>query len=260
MSTYLIGDVQGCYQQLIQLLEKINFDENNDHLGFAGDLVNRGPDSLKTLRFVKNQKNAFMVLGNHDLHLLTEAHGLIDLHTPFYDEIYAAPDKDDLLNWLRQQPLAYYDHDLNFAMTHAGIPPQWSIDDAVNYSNEVSHVLASDSYLDFLAVMFGDQPDHWCDDLAGVDRLRYIINALTRMRFCTQQGQLDLVNSTTELTTAEYRPWFEWRNDSIDLVFGHWAALRGKCDKPNIFAIDTGCVWGGQLTALRIEDKQLFHV
>jgi bis(5'-nucleosyl)-tetraphosphatase (symmetrical) len=261
MSTYLIGDVQGCFTELKQLLDHINFDPCVDQLKFAGDIVNRGPQSLETLRFIKNLK-AMTVLGNHDLYLLIAGYGLLPLHQEStLQAVLAAPDKFELLEWLRQQPLFYCDADLNYCLVHAGIPPHWKISQALIYAGEAEKVLRGENFLDFLGNMYGNTPSQWQDSLCGMDRLRYIINALTRMRFCTEAGELDFENQLSESTHEAYKPWYEWRkNDDMRVVFGHWASLQGKTNKSGYYALDTGCVWKCSLTALRIEDGKLFSV
>lgn len=260
MSTYIIGDIQGCLQPLKRLLDVIHYDPSCDRIGFAGDLVNRGPESLATLRFIKSLDNPIIVLGNHDLHLLALGYGLIERDPDHcLQEIVNAPDSVELLDWLRQQPLLFQDP--NFYVVHAGIPPQWSLEHAWQLSQEVSNALRGPDFKTFLAHMHGDEPQQWQEQLEGFDRLRYIVNALTRMRFCTSGGQLDLSNKTALNEKVDFQPWFHWRcNDPQPIIFGHWAALKGRCQQSNIHAIDTGCVWGGPLTAIRIEDRKLFQV
>lgn len=263
MSTYIIGDVQGCYFALQRLLETINFNPEIDNLQFIGDLVNRGSESLATLRFIKNLKNKTVILGNHDLHLLTVGYGLISMNsTDTFDDIIHAKDKIALLDWLRHYPLIHFDKNKNYLLVHAGIPPQWNIDDAIHYAKEVNDILKGPKYLEFLKVMHGNNPDTWNKTLKGYDRLRYIVNAFTRLRFCEENGRLDFSNKTEQSANKNLKPWFEWRktHEKPDIIFGHWASLKGKCKKSHYYAIDTGCVWGGSLTALRIEDKQLFSV
>jgi len=282
VATYAIGDVQGCYNELQDLLQHITFDRDRDTLWFAGDLVNRGPNSLEVLRFVKNLPNPVIVLGNHDLHLLSIANG-----HPFKDhalfDVLHAPDRDELIDWLRCQPLMHYDKKLGFAMVHAGIPPQWSLKQAIRYAAEVEAVLQSDQYPEFLEHLYGNKPTRWSNSLKGWSRLRFITNALTRMRFCDASGKLDLTSKGKVGTQPTgYLPWFQVpgrASEDINIIFGHWAALEGRVDipaetipaeksgktgktgdAPRLFALDTGCVYGAYLTALRLEDKQLFQV
>jgi len=262
MATYLIGDVQGCLDELQHLLDKIQYEPKHDCLGFVGDLVNRGPKSLATLRFIKSLNNTEIVLGNHDLHCIALCYGVIerDNHHDL-QSIAHASDCDELMHWLRQQPLMRINAQQHYALVHAGVAPQWSLEQALEHADEVQQWLAGDDYMSLLQNMYGDQPDEWHDTLSGWARLRYIINAFTRMRFCSQSGKLDLSNKTNQSSDPTvFKPWFEWQTPSIDVVFGHWAALEGKCNQPGYFAIDTGCVWGKQLTALCIETRQLITV
>lgn len=266
MSTYCIGDIQGCYNELQNLLRVINFDIKNDSLWFVGDFVNRGPDSLKTLRFVKQlpPKNTAIVLGNHDLHLLALYNKAINFSSSMIEQFLTAEDGLDLINWLRQQPLIHYDRKLNYALTHAGIYPFWDLEEAMKYAKEVENILKSDNYFELLANMYNDDPDTWSDKLKGWERLRFIINSFTRMRFVDIDGRLDFTCLGTIGSQPQgYMPWFSVpnrKNKDLRIIFGHWAALRGKTNTPNVFALDTGCVWGGQLTAMRLEDQKLFNV
>lgn len=271
MATYAIGDIQGCFAALTRLLDIIQFDENQDQLWLAGDLVNRGEDSLATLKLLyKLDSSVRIVLGNHDLHLLAIARG----HARLKPQDTLRPiieDKDchTLMEWLRCQPLFIKDND--WVMTHAGIYPFWTINQASAYAAEVEAVLQSDQLDDFLVHMYGNKPESWGDDLVGYDRLRFITNALTRMRLVGPNGELDMQHkSTPDLINTNKNalvPWFEHEQSlaQIDteqhrLIFGHWAALEGQCSRHNVFALDTGCVWGGQLTALRLDDQQIFQV
>ena len=264
MATYAIGDLQGCLTPLLTLLETIEFQPEQDTLWFAGDLINRGPESLATLRFIHGLgDNAKVVLGNHDLHLLALARGFGRLkRSDTLKEILAAPDRDQLLDWLQAQPLCHFDNNFNAVMTHAGIPPCWSIEDTLRYAKEVETVLQSDQADDFFAIMYGNKPEKWDESLTGMTRLRAIVNYLTRMRFCTDKGKLDLKSKEGPATAQKnYAPWFTYPSktpDGTHIIFGHWAALEGKVHYPNIHALDTGCVWGGSLTAIRLDDWQLF--
>lgn len=265
MSTYIIGDVQGCFDSLQALLQKINFDPVNDRLGFAGDLVNRGLKSLETLRFIYQLRDPIIVLGNHDLHLMALYFLQHKPHLEFkhishtLQVMLEADDCQTLIYFLLQQPFLYHDVKKNFVMTHAGIPPQWSIEEAAQHAIAAQHVMQNDPVL-FFEKMYGDQPTAWQNNLTGWDRVRYIVNALTRMRYCTQEGTLDLHNKTDQSTHPEFRPWFSWKNFDTDILFGHWASIEGRSDNPRVFALDTGCAWGRTLTALRIEDKKLFEI
>ena len=253
MSTYAIGDIQGCYDDLQRLLELINFNPTQDILWFAGDLVNRGPKSLEVLRFVKNLKErAIVVMGNHDLHLLAIAHGNSKLKTKdTLANILAAPDREDLLQWLRHRPFLHYDSDLNLAIIHAGLPPCWNFAQTLQYAKEVETALQGEQYLQFLINMYGDKPNQWSEELQGWDRLRFISNCFTRLRYCDINSKLNLKkkDSPTFTSNLKQQPWFVWPNNRTEqVIFGHWAALGYYADH-NIYALDSGCVWGGKLTA-----------
>jgi bis(5'-nucleosyl)-tetraphosphatase (symmetrical) len=259
MAVYAIGDVQGCYDELRQLLATVHFDRSNDRLWFVGDLVNRGPKSLETLRFVRDLGPAAVtVLGNHDLHLLAAAHGIhpgsVDGDT--LEPILAAPDRDELIDWLRHLPLLHHDGNLGYLMVHAGLPPQWDLALAQRCATEVETVLRSDRLDTFLSRMYGNKPKQWAADLAGWDRLRFIVNCFTRMRFCDRDGRLDLKSSGPPGSQPEgYYPWYEIpgrASAGMNIIFGHWSTLRAT-GVPGVYPTDSGCLWGGQLTALRID-------
>ena len=260
MAVYAIGDIQGCFSELQALLELIHFDPANDRLWFAGDLVNRGPDSLETLRFIRDLgPAAISVLGNHDLHLLALAHGIPlnhDDHT--MDTILVAPDRDELVDWLSHQPLMHHDETLGYTLVHAGLPPQWDLHMALQCAHEVETVLHGSQRPEFLEEMYGNEPVHWSHELKGWDRLRFIVNCFTRMRFCDASGRLDFTCKGAPGTQPDgYRPWFEIpdrANRDMRIIFGHWSTL-GERDDPGIFPIDTACLWGGALTALRIDTE-----
>ncbi|MDT8452454.1 MAG: symmetrical bis(5'-nucleosyl)-tetraphosphatase [Gammaproteobacteria bacterium] len=263
MATYAIGDIQGCFDELRQLLKKINFRSDRDILWFTGDLVNRGPKSLETLRFVRSLgQNAIVVLGNHDLHLLALAHshnkpGRKDT----LDEILHANDRDALLQWLQHRPLMHVADDLQLCLVHAGIHPHWSIARAKSLAEEVEVVLRSERSVDFFANMYGDKPATWSDELSGYSRLRYITNVFTRLRFCTTEGALALdYKSEPGTQPAGFLPWFNVEsrtNREHGIIFGHWSTLilAHNIEYPNVYPLDTGCLWGGQLTAMRIDDQ-----
>lgn len=260
MSTYIVGDVQGCFSELSELLSSLNFDPDKDTLGFAGDLVSRGPDSLSVLRKARELKNSFAVLGNHDLALIAYHFGAVKAENLLLEKILDAPDRKKLIDWLLEKPLMIIDPKHNYALVHAGIPPQWSIELAYQLARETEHLLQKNPEL-FVKNMYGNVPAEWSFDLQGIERTRYIINAFTRMRFCTPLGKLDLVNTSNLSQDPEYRPWFEWREkDERKILFGHWASLLGHCEKPGFFALDTGCIWGNALTALEIEKWKLHSV
>lgn len=266
MSTYVIGDLQGSFTPLLKLLDLIQYNSSQDTLWFAGDLINRGKECLETLRFVSSLGHkAKVVLGNHDLHLIAVAHGFATLKRgDTLMNILQASDRDELIDWLRRQPLCHYDPQFNVVMTHAGIPPCWTLDDTLRLSNEVETMLRSEQVDDFLQVMYGNKPNVWSEKLTGMDRLRAITNYLTRMRFCQADSTLDLKSKEGPNTAqAGYLPWFLLPNQlpqDTRVVFGHWAALEGVTNQANIHALDTGCVWGGSLTALRLEDNQRFSI
>ena len=262
MATYAIGDIQGCYDELRQLLDKINFKSDCDTLWFTGDLVNRGPKSLKTLRFIKSLgDNAVAVLGNHDLHLLAIAYTTNKpRQKDTLNKILKAPDREELLNWLEHRPLIHFDENSNIAMVHAAIHPDWSIKKAQSLAAEVESVLQGTLHIEFYEHMYGDKPAIWSDDLQGWNRLRYITNVFTRLRYCDNNHGLALNNKGAPGSQPKkLQPWFSIedrlaQNDSI--VFGHWSTLvlaKGIKYK-NVYPLDTGCLWGGHLTAMRIDD------
>jgi bis(5'-nucleosyl)-tetraphosphatase (symmetrical) len=267
MATYAIGDIQGCYDEFMALLDLIQFNPKKDRLWFTGDLVNRGKKSLEVLRFVKALgDHQITVLGNHDLYLLTVAEGYQSLKTEdTLQPILDAPDRDELLRWLRCQKLLHYDKTLNFTLVHAGIPPQWDLLTALQYAQEVEAKLCSPKeYKQVLRDLFGDLSTRWSIDLTGAKRDRYILNAFSMMRFCFEDGRLNFDHKCPRgLQPSTLYAWFSVpsrRPISSNIVFGHWAALGGKTSAPGIFAVDTGCVWGYRLTALRLEDLKRFSV
>lgn len=264
MPTYAIGDIQGCFDAFQRLLKAIQFDPASDRLWLVGDLVNRGPASLETLRFIKNLgPAAITVLGNHDLYLLMVATGTArkrgkdDTIQPILD----APDGEALLHWLRHQPLCHVEN--GFCMVHAGLLPQWSVTQAHALSKEVETGLQGEHYQDFMAHLWGSEPASWNDGLTGWARLRVVVNAMTRMRFCSPEGEMEFATKG-ELAQAPagYLPWFDapgrLSQDHV-LVTGHWSAL-GLRLTPNLLALDSGCLWGGPLSAVRLEDRALFQV
>jgi bis(5'-nucleosyl)-tetraphosphatase (symmetrical) len=264
MSTYVIGDVQGCFEPLQRLLTHIQFDPQVDTLWFTGDLVNRGPASLEVLRFVKSLgEKHITVLGNHDLHLIALAYG--NKKTTEWDTldfVLSAPDKEELMDWLRHRPLFYQEKE--FVLVHAGLAPSWRVLEARELAREVEAVLQSDQASDFLAHLYGNQPDVWRDDLVGYDRLRCIVNYFTRMRFCYADGRLELeYKGEVKNKPDDLIPWFDVpgrKNVEAKIIFGHWAALNGETNTPRVYALDTGCVWGNCLTAFRVEDEERFSV
>jgi bis(5'-nucleosyl)-tetraphosphatase (symmetrical) len=263
MATYAIGDVQGCFQALMNMLERIAFDVERDRLWFVGDLVNRGPDSLATLRFVKGLgERAVCVLGNHDLHLVAVAEGHAALRqSDTLQETLSAPDRAELVAWLRQRPLMHAEG--GYAMVHAGLLPSWTVARALELAREVEQALRAPRYRSLLARMYGDEPDHWSERLTGYARLRVIVNAMTRMRVCTREGIMQLrYKGDSAMLPAGVLPWFavpKRANSGTPIIFGHWSAL-GLVLERDVIGLDTGCLWGRKLSALRLEDGQLFQL
>ncbi len=262
MANYIVGDIQGCFDELKLILDKANFTAEKDTLWIAGDLVARGPKSLETLRFVKSLgDSARVVLGNHDLHLLAVS---LRLHPAKNKDktqpIFSAPDKTELLEWLRYQPLLA-EHD-EFVVCHAGISPQWTLDTARKEARNIEQLLQSDNWMWLIENMYSNTPDYWNTGLSGLDRLRYAINAYTRMRFVNLDGSLDMACKLPpdEVTDNTLLPWFKHsKRQTIDkkILFGHWAALNGV-ENEDVIGLDTGCVWGGCLTMLCWENKTYF--
>jgi bis(5'-nucleosyl)-tetraphosphatase (symmetrical) len=262
MATYAIGDVQGCYDALRRLTDIVHFDPARDTLWFVGDLVNRGPQSLETLRFIISLGDAAVsLLGNHDLHLLVAASG----HTKQYPGdtlggILAAPDREELLHWLRQQKLMHVGD--GYAMVHAGLLPQWTIAKALTLAGEAEAVLRGDNHDDFLRPLYGNQPSAWRDDLMGDDRLRVIVNAMTRMRLCTAHGEMEFSHKLAPVNMPRgFMPWYDVpgrASRDTTILFGHWASL-GVLLRNDVIGLDSGCVWGRKLTALRLEDRRTFQ-
>jgi len=263
MAIYAVGDVQGCHAELVQLLDQIAFDPKADRLWLVGDLVNRGPGSLEVLRLVKSLgDSAITVLGNHDLHLLAVAEGVAEpSRHDTLDGILNAPDREELLQWLRSQRLLHVQD--NWVLVHAGLLPQWSVAQAEILAREVEAELQGDSYAIFLARMYGNSPHRWDDTLSGYKRLRVIVNAFTRMRICNGQSEMEFkFKGEVENIPEGYMPWFDIpkrASAKATVIFGHWSALGLKLT-PNVIALDTGCLWGGPMTAIRLEDRQLFQV
>ena len=266
MAVYAIGDIQGCYDPFMHLLDAIEFDPDKDTLWLAGDLVNRGPKSLKTLRFVKSLgKSAITVLGNHDLHLLALSQDLI-ANTKRFDSLSKtlnAPDLDELIDWLRCRPLAHYDEELDTLLVHAGTLPAWSVKKTMRRAAEVERRLRAPDYGRLLSKMYGNRPSQWSGKLKGYNRLRFIINTLTRMRMLTLDGRLRMAFSGPPWKTrGKLLPWFEFEPNAwgdTRIVFGHWSQL-GLIVLPNLVSLDTGCVWGRQLTAVRLDKPEVFQV
>lgn len=263
MAIYAVGDIQGCHTELRQLLERVCFDPARDRLWLVGDLVNRGPDSLAVLRFVKSLgDSAVTVLGNHDLHLLAVASGVAELHRgDTLGDVLNAPDRDELLNWLRSQRLLHREGD--FVLVHAGLLPEWTAAKAAALAREVETALHGKHCHEFLTRMYGNTPDRWDDGLSGYPRLRVITNAFTRMRICTGDGQMEFkFKGVVEDCPGGYMPWFEVpqrKSRNAVVICGHWSALGLKVTQ-DMIALDTGCLWGETLTAIRLDDRQVFQV
>lgn len=265
MATYAIGDIQGCFDEMITLLARLDFQPGRDQLWLVGDLVNRGPRSLDVLRYVRHLgENAVVVLGNHDIHLLAVAGG----HTTArrddtFHDVLNAPDCDELLDWLRHQPLLHHDDTLEIMMIHAGLPPQWDLITARACATEVENALRGAHYHRYLDAVYGNGPRQWSETLTGDERLRFITNCLTRLRYCDAQGRLALKDKGAPGTQpADHMPWFAVpgrASADLEIVFGHWSTLGVTAnlgDMSDVHPIDTGCVWGGALTALRLDGNR----
>ncbi len=263
MSIYAVGDIQGCDEAFELLLEMIEFAPSRDRLWLVGDLVNRGPQSLAVLRRVMALGEAAVTtLGNHDLHLIAVAEGIRKLHRgDTLDDVLGAPDREDILDWLRSRNLMHIEGE--HALVHAGLLPQWTTDQALALAQEVESALRGKRFRRFLARMYGNQPNRWSDSLASADRLRVIVNAMTRMRVCTPDGKMDFgFSGGAEDVPAGYLPWFAVPGRASrdrTVICGHWSAL-GLRQEERLLALDSGCVWGGTLTAVRLDDRRLFQV
>ncbi len=258
MSIYAIGDIQGCYDDLLRLLDTIDFDKHSDQLWFAGDLVNRGPKSLETLRFIKSLgRSAVSVLGNHDLHLLASA---FKQRSPrkkdSLDQVLDASDRDELLHWLRHRPL--FHHNKEFCLLHAGLPPQWDFNKTKKMAAFAEKSIQGANHKHFFRTMYGDKPDIWDKRLGGMDKARFIVNCFTRIRYCQSNGRLDFKHKEKPGSQPDHLiPWFEVagrQSAKMKIIFGHWSTL-GYYDGHNCFGLDTGCLWGGQLTAIKLDKK-----
>jgi bis(5'-nucleosyl)-tetraphosphatase (symmetrical) len=263
MTDYAIGDIQGCYERLQDVLAMADFSPSRDRLWVAGDLINRGPSSLESLRYVESLgSSAVVVLGNHDLHLLAVAlggHALKNKDT--LSDIFEAPDHQHLLNWLCQQNLVVHDPDRNFVMVHAGLPHIWSISQASGYAREVEAAISGPDAARFFTGMYGNKPACWDENLQGMDRLRVIANYFTRMRFIAGDGTLEFdAKESAEEAPDGFSPWFRFqRPDDVRVIFGHWAALDGKTESDRFIGLDTGCVWGGKLTMMNLDSGEQIH-
>lgn len=271
MSTYVIGDIQGCYKPLKKLLKKVRFSQASDKLWCVGDLINRGPNSLDTLRYLQDMGSATeIVLGNHDLHFIAINEHCAPARTKdTLRKLLQSSDCQQMSDWLRTKPLAHYDAVdtkrglKNFLMIHAGVAPQWSLQDTLNYAAEVEYALQDTDYRKFLRHMYGDLPDRWHNKLQGLDRLRVITNYLTRVRFCDDIGSMRLrIKEGLWAAPAGFKPWFKFEKITprTSILFGHWAALEGRTERKHVFALDTGYVWGRELTLMRLEDFKRYSV
>ena len=257
MAVYAIGDIQGCYSALLELLDRLRFDASQDRLWLVGDLVNRGPQSAEVLRFVMSLPGTVAVLGNHDLHLLAVAAGKAKMRTgDTLEGILSSPDREPMLDWLRRRPLLHHDADLGYTLIHAGLVPQWSLHQAMDLAQEAEIAIRASVSNDLFDTLYGDQPDRWDDSLAGHDRLRVIINAFTRLRYCDPTGRMLIRASGAPGTQpAPFLPWFkipQRRSRNACIVFGHWSTL-GLCQDDGVISLDSGCLWGGQLSAVRLD-------
>lgn len=257
MAFYAIGDVQGCFDALRTLLDKLRYDPVHDRLWFTGDLVNRGPQSLEVLRFVSSLPKTGAVLGNHDLHLLAVASGQAPRKkNDTFEDILTAPDREILLAWLRNRPLLLHDEHSGYTLVHAGLLPQWDSVTAQRLAREAEQAITRSQHNELFTHMYGDTPDHWQDELAGWARLRVIINAFTRLRYCDRDGHMDLrPKSQPGQQPAHLLPWFQVpgrKSRALRIVFGHWSTL-GVWSADGVLGIDSGCLWGGRLTAVRLD-------
>ena len=267
MAVYAIGDVQGCYDELRRLLDALSFDPARDRVWLVGDLVNRGPHSAPVLRYVRSLGEAAVtVLGNHDMHLLALSQGnLRKAGEGQLDDVLHAPDGPELIEWLRRRPFLHSEPELRFTMVHAGLPPQWDLATAAALARELESVVAGDGLREFAHEMYGNKPERWSDGHTGLDRLRFITNCFTRLRFCAPDGTLNLKPKGPPGSQPKgFLPWFEVpkrRSAGERILFGHWSML-GYVARNNVWALDTGCLWGGRLTALRIDvdPPQPFHL
>jgi bis(5'-nucleosyl)-tetraphosphatase (symmetrical) len=266
VATYAIGDVQGCYAELCALLEQVRFDPAVDCLWFLGDLINRGPDSLRVVRLVRSLgDSAITVLGNHDLHFLAIHLGghSMNKNDTFVD-LLNAEEADEIADWYCQQRLIVADKDLGYAMVHAGIPHIWSLEQAISYATEVQDVVRGPDRAAYFQAMYGNNPDHWSDRHTGMDRLRVITNYLTRMRLLDDEGRMNFSHKgSLHDAPRGWRPWYEMRMQhplSVKLLFGHWAALENGTGHGDVIALDTGCVWGRELTAMCLESGECHAV
>ncbi len=265
MTTYVIGDIQGCFDQLMKLLEIINFNEQTDHLICAGDIINRGPKSLETIKFLANLPKCTVTIGNHDLHLLREYYiGNSINEKDTIDEIIQSNSSSTLCEWLRHQPVMYYDQNSKVIVCHAGIYPFWSIENAKIYAREFEDELQSDNVKIFLANMYPNSSTSWSEELEGIERYSFFKSSFTLMRYLTNKNQLDFsIKCNPKNADPKYIPWFNIANPALQdhkIIFGHWSSLNGNTNNEQFICLDTGCVWGNYLTAIRLSDLKKFAV
>lgn len=263
MAIYFIGDIQGCFSELTLLLNQVEFNQNKDELWVAGDMVARGTQSLETIKFLMSLgTSAKVVLGNHDLHLLATYYKIKKVKEKDHlTSILNAPDVEKIMDWLATQPLIQKLPNEEVYMSHAGLSPQWSVNVALEHAQKAQKLISSKNRIKWLSQMYGELPNNWNNAKTQIEKFRYTINSLTRMRFCHSDGSLDFESKGTPASTPKHlTPWFNFDNNlnDIEWVFGHWAALMGSCSNPRAYALDTGCVWGNHLTLLRWSDKKVF--
>ncbi|HAR55237.1 MAG TPA: bis(5'-nucleosyl)-tetraphosphatase [Idiomarina baltica] len=262
MATYIVGDIQGCYSELMELLNQVGFSHKSDSLWCVGDIVARGPDSKAAIDFFLNSGSSVnTVLGNHDLNLLAILLGAREVNPKDkLEAVISSSRRLDYIDWIRQQPLLHHFNHHNTLLCHAGVYPLWSTEQAAEHANEVEQLLTSDDMPRLVNQMFSNQPSNWRSSLSGFDRYRFIINAFTRMRFCSKTGELDFhrKNHPRIDTDAQWKPWFELSHSNDRIVFGHWAALMGETQNTKYIGLDTGCVWGQHMTLFHLEEAKYF--
>jgi bis(5'-nucleosyl)-tetraphosphatase (symmetrical) len=264
MSLYVVGDIQGCYRELMQLLDKVGFSFSNDQLWCVGDIVARGPDSLEALRFFADAPNDSVrsVLGNHDLNLIGVLLGQRKVNPKDkLDAIVASNRKLDWIDWLRHQPLYHFNWEHDLFISHAGLYPWWTDVEACTHASEVEQILKSEDFSAFIEAMFGNQPQKWDSSLSGFDRYRFIVNAFTRMRYCSTNGELDFSVKThpSDVNDSDLRPWFDFFQGKHRVAFGHWAALMGETSHSKAIGLDTGCVWGNHMTLWDVDNDSYYR-
>jgi bis(5'-nucleosyl)-tetraphosphatase (symmetrical) len=261
VSTYIIGDIQGCYDAFSRLLEKVRYDSAADALWLAGDMINRGPDNVGVMELIMQLPHVTCVLGNHDLHFLAVAFGQQRvMRSDTFSDLLDHPRRSEYVEYLLRQPLIHHAETANLVMVHAGLPPQLDLPTCLSLAAEVEAALQADDPVPYFASMYGNEPPRFDDHLTGMERLRVITNGFTRIRYCKADGELELSHKG-DIQPEGYSPWFSFeRKDDLHILFGHWAALEGRADASFVTALDTGCVWGRHLTALRLEDRQLITV